>query len=281
MYQHPDLALRYIKVAWRMIKLYHLAALQRQRDKGNMQDIKADVIACAYEAAHDAPEYDFAVLQEKVRPLVRRWFQANKIFSAVPDFREKQECPPRLRAILSYYELDTFDGTCAKFGLNPTHQLRKLFSECCPKPELGKQNGSKPNHAEKVQVEPGWTARYIMDTFGVSRPTAWRAIKRGYFYKPSARAGRVENLFSAKEIMNALLNSGHRNEVIATLQVSENYSFYFTISGIYYRVSNHAPRHWSQRVGEPEWIDVSPAGNPAGKDKLLNSISSPQTQPSC
>lgn len=264
-----------------MIKKYHLASLEHHRGKGNMPDIRADVIAVAYEAAHQSPEFGFETLREKFRPLVRRWFQAHRIFSATPDFRGSRDCPKKLAPILAYYELDTFEGTCQKFGLNPTQELRKLFSQACPKPELGKQTGVKNNNAERVEAQPGWTPRHIMDAYGVSRPTAWRARQRGYFYKPAGRVGNIENLFSAKEIMNALLNSVHQKEIIATLQVSETYSFYFRVDGQLYRVSNHAPRNWSLRLGEEEWIDISPAGNPADKDKLLNSISSPQTTQSC
>jgi len=259
-----------------MIKKYHERSLEHHRGKGNMPDIRADVIAVAYEAAHKSPQFDFGTLKEKFRPLVRRWFNAHRIFAATPDFRGSRDCPKKLAPILAYYELDTFEGTCQKFGLKPTQELRKLFSASCPKPELGKQNGVKANNAERVETQPGWTTRYIMDAYGVAKPTAWRARKRGYFYKPAARVGRIENLFSAKEIMNALLNSQYQREIIATLQVSETYSFYFRIEGVKYRVSNHAQRHWSLRMGQG-WIDISPAGNPADKDKLLNSISS-QTQ---
>lgn len=279
--QHPEPAISYIRVAWRMIKKYHLRSLEHHRDKGNMQDIRADVVAVAYEAAHQSPDFDFETLREKLRPLVSRWFKANRIFAARPDFRGSRDCPKKLAPILSYYELDTFEGTCQKFGLKPTQALRKLFSEACPKPELGKQNGVKANNAERIEVHHEWTIRYIMDTFGVSKPTACRARRRGYFYKPAGRVGRIENLFSAKEIMNKLLNSQHQQEIISTLQVSENYSFYFRIEGVKYRVSNHAPRHWSLRMGQEEWIDISPAGFPADKYKLLNSISSPQTQQAC
>lgn len=280
--QHAEPALSYIRVTWRMLKLYHLRALQSLRDRGDYPDLKADIIASAYEAAHEAEgDFVFSVAQEKTRALVKRWFNYRALFSAPPDFRGSRDCPKKLAPILSYYELGTFEGTCQKFGLKPTQALRKLFSQACPKPELGKQNGVKANNAERVETHPGWTTRYIMDTYGVSKPTAWRARKRGYFYKPAGRVGRLENLFSAKEVMNALLNSQHQQEIIATIQVSENYSFYFRIEGVKYRVSNHAPRHWSLRLGQEEWIDISPAGNPADKYKLLNSISSPQTAQPC
>lgn len=279
--QHTELALSYIRVTWRMIKLYHLASLKRQCEKGNMPDIRADVVAVAYEAAYESPEFDFETIREKFRPLVRRWFNARRIFSPLPDFRGSRDCRKRLEPILAYYELDTFEGTCQKFGLKPTHALRKLFSAACPKPELGQHKGVIHNNAERIETQPGWTTRYIMDTYGVSKSTACRARQRGYFYKPAGRVGRVENLFSAKEIMNALLNSQYQQEIIASLQVSETYSFYFRIDGQLYRVSNHAPKHWSLRLSQEECIDISPAGNPAYKDKLLNSISSPQKQQAC
>lgn len=283
MYQHPQAELRYIRTMWRMAKRYHLSSIQRQREKGNMPDIRADIIASAYEAGHEAGgQFDFAVCQEKFRAVARRWFSAGRIFRELPDFRGRNDCPNKIAPILSYYELDTFDGTCQKFGLKPTQKLRKLFSQACPKPELGKQNGTGGNNAERVEIEPGLSARQVMDRYGVSKPTAWRARKRGYLYKPAGRVGGLENLFSAKEVMNALLNSEHRQEVISTLAVSETYSFYFEIEGVRYRVSNHAPRHWQQRLGEKRWVDISPAGDPADKDKLLNSISSqPQKQASC
>lgn len=265
-----------------MVKIYHIRALQALRKRGDYHDLKADVIASAYEAAHEAEgEFVFSIAQEKTRELVRRWFRYRGLFSGTPDFRGRRDCPEKLAPILAYYELDTFDGTCQKFGLKPTQALRKLFSQACPKPELGKQRGVIHDNAERIETQPGWTTRYIMDTYGVSKPTACRARHRGYFYKPAGRVGGLENLFSAKEVMNALLNSEHKQEIIATLQVSETYSFYFRIEGQLYRVSNHAPKHWSLRMGQEEYIDISPAGLPTDKDILLNSISSLQKQQAC
>lgn len=60
--QHTEPALSYIRVTWRMIKLYHLASLKRQCEKGNMPDIRADVVAVAYEAAYESPEFDFETI---------------------------------------------------------------------------------------------------------------------------------------------------------------------------------------------------------------------------
>lgn len=280
--QHTEPALSYIRVTWRMLKLYHLRALQALREQGDYPDLKSDIVASAYEAAYESKgEFSFSAAREKTRQIVARWFNYRTLFSETPSFRESADCPPKLRSILAYYELDTFEGTCQKFGIAPTQKNRKLFSQACPKPELGGHNGVAPNHADKVQVQPNWTTRYIVDTYKVSRITAWRAKKRGYLYKPAGRVGKLAELFSAKDIMNALLNSQHQQEIIATLQVSESYSFYFRINGVKYRVSNHAPRHWSLRMGEEEWIDISPAGNSADKDILLNSISSPQTEQTC
>lgn len=175
--------------------------------------------------------------------------------------RGDRETDKKLVPILSFYELFTFEETCEKFGLEPTKQLRKLFSQACPKPELGKQNGfgKGSQRGNRVEISPDASNEEIMSKHGVSRITAWRGRQRGYLYASKGKVENIDDLFSAKAIMDALLESEYQDEIISTLAISENYSFYFRLRGQLYRVSNHASRDWSQRLGQEEYVDISPA----------------------
>lgn len=210
-------------------------------------DIKQEIAACYYEGCTIKQTCNriqkYRVRTEYVKPRAA-----------------EHETDKRLIPILCYYELFTFEETCEKFGLNPTKELRKLFSQACPKPELGKQNGfgKGAQKGNRVEVSSDMSNEEIMSQHGVSRITAWRGRQRGYVYASKGKVENLDNLFSAKVIMDALLESKYQEEIISSLAISENYSFYFRLNGQLYRVSNHASRDWSQRLGQEEYVDISP-----------------------
>lgn len=244
------------------------------RDRHSLEDSCRIVKACLrrwYESIEKATHLDGEDIYQEVAVAYYAGETISQACNRIQRYRMRTEyvkprgaeyeTDKRLIPILCYYELFTFEETCEKFGLNPTKELRKLFSQACPKPELGKQNGfgKGAQKGHRVEVSPDATNEEIMSQHGVSRITAWRARQRGYLYASKGKVENLDKLFSAKAVMDALLESKHQEEVVSTMAISENYSFYFRLRGQLYRVSNHDSRDWTQRIGQEEYIDISPA----------------------
>lgn len=82
--------------------------------------------------------------------------------------------------IIDYYEITNYQSTIEKFGLENSIRLRKALSEICPKPELASK---KHGDYKKVYIEGVATTSEIILKYAINRITAWRALKRGYFYQ--------------------------------------------------------------------------------------------------
>ena len=149
-----------------------------------IEDIRQEIALAILEH----PDWD----DFKVANAVRRKFYADYIApkrlfvvtSAVaerptPTEREADAYDILLAEILAYYETHTASETIAHFGLPDTQEVRKLLSACRPKPH--RKSGKRHGKYKKVFVG-GKTAKELIKE-GLPRPAAYRAVKRGYYYK--------------------------------------------------------------------------------------------------
>ena len=205
-------------------------------------------------------QVSFDWLQEKVEqhnddpfPKGINYSDLHKVYCSQETYSTMREADPRIEQMLSYYELDNFKGVCDKFDLPKSEKLRKLFSAACPKPdETAQRGGRRATH--KIRIRPEWTAQDIVENFDVHKATAYRAIQRGYLYYSEDKIEQ-QQCFSARRVMDKLLNSQYRDEIISTLWVSKSFSFYFKLNGVKYRVSNHKSKSWED-VKIEKWSDV-------------------------
>lgn len=84
---------------------------------------------------------------------------------------EQNDNDDRLRKILEYYTEHTYQETCFHFGLENTPKLRKLLSECCPKPEKSAKKYSKYRKTSDPKE-------------AVTKVQRFKLRKKGYIYIP-------------------------------------------------------------------------------------------------
>lgn len=77
------------------------------------------------------------------------------------------------------YEENNFPYVREKYRIPDTRKIRKALSEIAPKPD----KASRP-HGKTVKVDCRGKSRDELVAEGLNRVTAWRAAKRGYYYKP-------------------------------------------------------------------------------------------------
>jgi hypothetical protein len=209
-------------------------------------DLVQEIVTATLECGSDSTFYDVAnQVRRRIREIIPYSDRTNSVyFTEFDDWKVRwgsnTDNLKEFEDILNYYEMSTFNDTCDYFELEKSHKMRKLFSAAVPK---GTQVGR--GNTVRVEVKEGWTAKYIQENFNVSRATAFRALKTGYFYNnPDTTKNIREEAFNAITILSKILAGKHAFEVQTTLKSSTSLSFYFTIEGQKYRLSNHKPSNW-------------------------------------
>lgn len=244
------------------------------------EDTISEILLCIIEVESEGREMSAKTYHEicnrfryRLRHSVGNWTTKNVEITKFEDWKinniPDSELSPKereLRDISEFYHMSTFKETCEYYGLEQSHKLRKLFSESFPKGDNLK------GKTKKVMVQENWDAKYILNNYPVSKATAYRAIKKGYFYVTQKKAREAkEKIFNAIDILAKLLRGPHGEEIKMSLTKSKSFSFYFYLDGRYCRLSNHLPGDW-KTVPVNKWnsydLSIDPSTWEDVKDKV-------------
>lgn len=149
------------------MQFVYLVWLQLNKPKDEINKLNYEIIKGVRK---ELRRYSSRVSKEN--PFVNeKYYNINNCASSV---KERFVCK-----IVKYYETHTAKDTIKFFDLPNKRSVYKALSKCHPKPERksGKKYGEK---REKVSTHKNFNQLLAE---GVPRATAWRASKRGYYFR--------------------------------------------------------------------------------------------------